>query len=74
MQNTIEGPWVPFGKPIKFRSGFDEGWLLAWRLRYGHQPKAFEPSQIEGIDYLDSLGDILYSEDIEFVDNPGREQ
>ena len=69
MKNTIDGHWFPFGKPIKFRSGFDEGWLLAWRVRYEHQPKAFEPLAIEGIDYLDSFGDIVYSEDIEIMDN-----
>lgn len=73
MDNTIYGHWFPFGKPIKYRQGFDEGWLLAWRLFYEEQRKAFEPLEIGGIEYLDSNGEIIFSEDMELADNFGGE-
>ena len=68
MQNTIFGVWFSFGKPIKYRQGFDEGWLLAWRPFYEEQRKAFEPLEIGGIEYLDSHGEVVYSHDIELFD------
>ena len=67
----ISSVWMKFAKPVKYRIThtpyrIDEGWLLAWRIRYAHQPKAFEPLEIEAIEYLDHCGDIVV--DVELVE------